>query len=1342
MNGEPQLTIEAADTFESRIDVILHELELAIKWQRPILLLAVYGSSAVHVDAAMTLEDYLLKQGHQVVWLRFDTEESIDLLSTLTTPDDVEQSVLFIDLKQYTDDADKLNVFLTLNLHREQFLEKRAKIVFWLSEKEIIQMAYYAPDIWSFRHRVVDFCDGSTPEHMYKIDFNSDWREPEDSEETFEDLDAKISLRESFLDELPEGDEAVSVYAHLMLTLGILYWRKKDYGKASELLHSALEIGAPMKDNWFDAQCYNAIALVMTGMGKIREAIRAYKKAIHHAPGQVSPWNNLGNLYSKLGHIDESIDAYLEAIKHNPDDAVSWNGLGNAYLKTLSLNEAIDAYQKAIECAPNFANPWNGLGDVYFKQGRYDDAISALLKAIDLKSNFVEPWINLGNIYMEQERNADAISAYQKAAEFAPTNVQIWINLGSLYSKRGLYADAICAYEKATQMDNGSGWLFSSLASAYFHNQQYSQAIPIYKKSINLFDNRQDQALVWNKLGDTYRHLQDYSNAVVAYRTADELVSIGSDAGKNKMDDFDEQYTENWNIGGPPMAEENANPIEIDQVSTSLYEEPSPQPKAPLRKIELPVPAREEIPTQSQQDTLFDQELQDSNETLPAVQEDDRTGHLDPADDELNRAEDLATIISPNTDEQDDQQSTIFNGGETMETKEIVEIEEASVHSEADAAETDKAAAVEPGVESEAKLSDTIDEDTDKSAYEWSELGNLYLDSGSYENAVKAYLKAIVLAPEFGWGYSNLALAYYRLGRYEEAVSLYQRSIELLRSQEERAISWSRLGDAYRGLGEYDNAMDAYCKSDGLADGRVTEIDEPTAPGNTPSDDKIVLEEEAEDKAQEPVTTSDQRVEVGGAETPVLEDGEAEMPAEEPDADAVQAEVPLAEEQTVVETPDATHEPAAEESTAEAAGEVTSDNEAQLLESGWLRPDENGVEERGDADINEEKVVDQPIVELTSGIERESAQLGLPLKNEVPNDVQDTPSSEDTPIVLDEDEEKTASDWYEEGNRFLEEGSYDDAIIAYQKAIDLTSGYAWPYINNLALAYYQKGKYAEFVSLYRQNLDSAATVNDTVEQEGVDQASEANPAVKVEDANAGTDEQLADTDEATNDVEENPGNLPQSEGDTKPVGEVEEVVPSETASSKEDLTEDLTGDDVTAGVEGEELTVEDNGQSDVADEADEAVVAVEVYVAPENEEQIPAGDIQVSDESEEHSEKSAFEWNEMGNLYLKAGSYENAIAAYKNAIELAPEFGWAYSNLALAYYRQGRYEDAVSLYQKSIELLRSKEEKAVSWNRLGNAYRRIEDHHSAIEAYRTADQLSMDVSSLLSRARLVLLNNE
>ena len=130
------------------------------------------------------------------------------------------------------------------------------------------------------------------------------------------------------LTELPEGEEASSLRANLLLTLGVLNWRKGDFEKADEQLQEALKLATKIQDNWFEAECYNALALIKTSTERTDEAIDAYKQAIHLAPDQIFAWNNLGNLCAKIGRNDEAMIAFRKAIECNPEGShrLEWAG--------------------------------------------------------------------------------------------------------------------------------------------------------------------------------------------------------------------------------------------------------------------------------------------------------------------------------------------------------------------------------------------------------------------------------------------------------------------------------------------------------------------------------------------------------------------------------------------------------------------------------------------------------------------------------------------------------------------------------------------------------------------------------------------------------------------------------------------------------------------------------------------------------------------------------------------------------------------------------------------------------------------------------------------------------
>jgi tetratricopeptide (TPR) repeat protein len=117
-------------------------------------------------------------------------------------------------------------------------------------------------------------------------------------------------------------------------------------------------------------------------------------------------------------------------------------------------------------------------------------------------------------------------------------------------------------------------------------------------------------------------------------------------------------------------------------------------------------------------------------------------------------------------------------------------------------------------------------------------------------------------------------------------------------------------------------------------------------------------------------------------------------------------------------------------------------------------------------------------------------------------------------------------------------------------------------------------------------------------------------------------------------------------------------------------------------------------------------------------------------------------WNELGNVYFNAGSFDDAIAAYGRAIELDRQFAWPYTNLALSYVQKGSLAEAIKLYQRSIELFSNEKDKAITWNRLGNVYRRLNDYENAIAAYQRADELDPGNTAITHQSRFSLLGSE
>ena len=93
--------------------------------------------------------------------------------------------------------------------------------------------------------------------------------------------------------------------------------------------------------------------------------------------------------------------------------------------------------------------------------------------------------------------------------------------------------------------------------------------------------------------------------------------------------------------------------------------------------------------------------------------------------------------------------------------------------------------------------------------------------------------------------------------------------------------------------------------------------------------------------------------------------------------------------------------------------------------------------------------------------------------------------------------------------------------------------------------------------------------------------------------------------------------------------------------------------------------------------------------------------------------------NNLGNVLRDLGRPTEAIAAYRRALELNPEFTKAHYNLAIALKEQGMVDEAIDTCHDAVQL---KPEDAEAHNQLGNTLRAAGRLDDAAAAYRRALQ--------------------
>jgi ParB/RepB/Spo0J family partition protein len=294
---------------------------------------------------------------------------------------------------------------------------------------------------------------------------------------------------------------------------------------------------------------------------------------------------------------------------------------------------------------------------------------------------------------------------------------------------------------------------------------------------------------------------------------------------------------------------------------------------------------------------------------------------------------------------------------------------------------------------------------------------------------------------------------------------------------------------------------------------------------------------------------------------------------------------------------------------------------------------------------------------------------------------------------------KSSEIWNELGNTCFKAGRLDKAAAAYGKAIEKESQSGWSY-SNLAAIYVQQGKYSDALPLYQKSLEMFTHYKEQ----------------------ATTWERIGSVYRLLNEY----GKAIQA------YQKAEKIVHLRAPKAISPFSQNKSWHDYDVDIPTGKVL-----QSASQDRKTEPVPATR---GDEREEYSETTGEQVHSETDFSKFKNGIEenanvWNELGLVLFKVGAYDDAIDAYRKAIELEPTYGYLYSNLGQVYVAQGRLAEAIDLYEKSIKLLPNDKDRAISWIRLGDIFRQLGQFDEALAACQLADALNQGQAAPVSEFR-------
>ncbi len=250
--------------------------------------------------------------------------------------------------------------------------------------------------------------------------------------------------------------------------LELIYTKALSYGAMGHpdiALRHATEYARRVPD---DDRAWTELSKQYLIQGKLKQSIKASRKALSIVPFKSFPRNNLGVALNRLGQHEEALRELKVAASHDPlNTGPLLNQLGPLMALRRPL-EAVHVLERAALISPEKATIWANLGAVNLEIGEYAQAERCLKRALKLHPGLREAEENLKTLRSRRHQGSDSASdagrliakgrfieaekILLQRVEQQPTDVDAWHNLGIVALQTKRLGRAKACFERVIQL--------------------------------------------------------------------------------------------------------------------------------------------------------------------------------------------------------------------------------------------------------------------------------------------------------------------------------------------------------------------------------------------------------------------------------------------------------------------------------------------------------------------------------------------------------------------------------------------------------------------------------------------------------------------------------------------------------------------------------------------------------------------------------------------------------------------------------------------------------------------------------------------------------------------------
>mmetsp|Transcript_41194 Transcript_41194/g.66327 ORF Transcript_41194/g.66327 Transcript_41194/m.66327 type:complete len:480 (+) Transcript_41194:122-1561(+) len=229
----------------------------------------------------------------------------------------------------------------------------------------------------------------------------------------------------------------------------------RDYNAAlNEYEHAVREL--PYEQRYV---AYSNRGASLLNIGRVKDAIKCFRKALDQNPQHLEALHNLGVAYAAQKQYEKALECFDRTIAGDPDLYAAYCGKSEVLSALQRYDQAIQVSRDATRLDGNEPTAYADMGFAYLKLGRFEDSIKAYDRAASLQDRSNETArlhaLALSELAVLCEKKRD----YHKAIQFNSKSIQRYEtpmalhNLGVLYVGEGQPVKAKSSFSKALKLD-------------------------------------------------------------------------------------------------------------------------------------------------------------------------------------------------------------------------------------------------------------------------------------------------------------------------------------------------------------------------------------------------------------------------------------------------------------------------------------------------------------------------------------------------------------------------------------------------------------------------------------------------------------------------------------------------------------------------------------------------------------------------------------------------------------------------------------------------------------------------------------------------------------------------